>query len=136
MVGQRHAVVRPGAAFEAPVGEIMLAGNDVKQLVAIPKPSTTAASGAAGERDGSSQAAPQTAAVVPLRFTAEETILLRGLGAGGTVKAVARQLRLTREALYRLLGDLRRKTGVVNDVALAVWVVRHMRTHDQRSRGR
>jgi hypothetical protein len=35
-------------------------------------------------------------------------------------------MRLPRESLYRLIGDLRRKTGAANDTALAVWVLRNM----------
>jgi hypothetical protein len=34
--------------------------------------------------------------------------------------------------LYRLLGDLRRKTGVVDDTALAVWVLRNMGSLERR----
>ena len=45
------------------------------------------------------------------RFTAEETILLRGLASGASSKEMAAQMRLPRESLYRLIGDLRRKTG-------------------------
>ena len=62
----------------------------------------------------------------PPRFTAEETILLRGLASGATSKEMAAQMRLPRESLYRLIGDLRRKTGAANDTALAVWVLRNM----------
>jgi DNA-binding CsgD family transcriptional regulator len=62
----------------------------------------------------------------PPRFTAEETILLRGLASGATSKEMAAQMRLPRESLYRLIGDLRRKTGASTDTALAVWVLRNM----------
>jgi DNA-binding NarL/FixJ family response regulator len=60
------------------------------------------------------------------RFTAEESIILRSLATGNTVKEMAGQLRLPRESLFRLMGDLRRKTGVADDTALAVWVLRNM----------
>ncbi|HEY2823200.1 MAG TPA: hypothetical protein VGJ06_19310 [Candidatus Acidoferrum sp.] len=60
------------------------------------------------------------------RFTAEETILLRGLASGASSKEMATQMRLPRESLYRLIGDLRRKTGASSDTALAVWVLRNM----------
>jgi DNA-binding NarL/FixJ family response regulator len=66
------------------------------------------------------------------RFTAEESILLRSLATGNTVKEMAGQLRLPRESLFRLLGDLRRKTGVADDTALAVWVLRNMSASDRR----
>jgi len=60
------------------------------------------------------------------RFTSEETILLRGLASGASSKEMAAQMRLPRESLYRLIGDLRRKTGASNDTALAVWVLRNL----------
>jgi DNA-binding NarL/FixJ family response regulator len=66
------------------------------------------------------------------RFTSEESILLRSLATGNTVKEMAGQLRLPRESLFRLLGDLRRKTGAADDTALVVWVLRNMRTGDRR----
>jgi DNA-binding CsgD family transcriptional regulator len=62
----------------------------------------------------------------PPRFTAEESILLRGLASGASSKEMAAQMRLPRESLYRLIGDLRRKTGAASDTALAVWVLRNM----------
>jgi DNA-binding NarL/FixJ family response regulator len=70
------------------------------------------------------------------RFTTEESILLRSLATGNTVKEMAGQLRLPRESLFRLLGDLRRKTGAADDTALAVWVLRNMRTGDRRGSDR
>jgi DNA-binding NarL/FixJ family response regulator len=66
------------------------------------------------------------------RFTAEESILLQNLATGNTIKEMAGQLRLPRESLYRLLGDLRRKTGAADDTALAVWVLRNMGSSDRR----
>ena len=48
------------------------------------------------------------------------------------MKEMAGQLRLPRESLFRLLGDLRRKTGVPDDTALAVWVLRNMGRTDRR----
>jgi DNA-binding CsgD family transcriptional regulator len=71
-------------------------------------------------------AAAAKSAPAPPRFTAEETILLRGLASGATSKEMAAQMRLPRESLYRLIGDLRRKTGASSDAALAVWVLRNM----------
>jgi DNA-binding CsgD family transcriptional regulator len=68
-----------------------------------------------------------------LQFTAEETILLRGLAKGNSVKQIARLLRLPREALFRVLGDLRTKTGMLNDGALAAWALRNVGCLDQRS---
>jgi len=68
-----------------------------------------------------------------LQFTAEETILLRGLAKGNSVKQIARLLRLPRESLFRVLGDLRKKTGMLNDGALAAWALRNVACLDQRS---
>lgn len=69
------------------------------------------------------------------RFTAEETILLRGLASGASAKEMASQMRLPRESLYRLIGDLRRKTGASSDTALAVWVLRNMSSSAGERRG-
>jgi DNA-binding CsgD family transcriptional regulator len=69
------------------------------------------------------------------RFTAEETILLRGLASGSSSKEMAAQMRLPRESLYRLIGDLRRKTGANSDTALAVWVLRNMSSGAGERRG-
>ena len=69
------------------------------------------------------------------RFTAEETILLRGLASGASSKEMAAQMRLPRESLYRLMGDLRRKTGASSDTALAVWVLRNMSSSAGERRG-
>ena len=69
------------------------------------------------------------------RFTGEETILLRGLASGSSSKEMAAQMRLPRETLYRLIGDLRRKTGASSDTALAVWVLRNMSSGAGERRG-
>ena len=74
-------------------------------------------------------------APVAPRFTSEETILLRGLASGATSKEMAAQMRLPRESLYRLIGDLRRKTGASSDAALAVWVLRNMGSGGSERRG-
>jgi DNA-binding NarL/FixJ family response regulator len=80
----------------------------------------------AGSSTGSADRASSVANGTGLRFTAEESILLRSLATGNTVKEMAGQLRLPRDSLFRLMGDLRRKTGVSDDTALAVWVLRNM----------
>jgi DNA-binding CsgD family transcriptional regulator len=69
------------------------------------------------------------------RFTAEETILLRGLASGASSKDLAGQMRLPRESFYRLIDDLRRKTAVSSDTALAVWVLRNMSSGAGETRG-
>jgi DNA-binding NarL/FixJ family response regulator len=88
-----------------------------------------------GSSAGNGEHAKQGATGMGARFTAEESILLRSLASGNTVKEMAGQLRLPRESLFRLLGDLRRKTGVADDTALAVWVLRNMGTSDRRGGG-
>ncbi len=85
-----------------------------------------------GSYAGNGERAKAAGGGVGPRFTAEETILLRSLATGNTVKEIAGQLRLPRESLFRLLGDLRRKTGVTDDTALAVWVLRNMGSSDRR----
>ncbi len=77
---------------------------------------------------------PQPGALPVANFTEEERILLRGLAAGKTAQEVGRDLRLPKPVMYRLLGKLRRKTGAADDIALAVWVVRHMKNPDRRRR--
>ena len=112
----------------------MPTGNAVKTLevraamksVSTPNPHWT------GSSAGNGQGARPVGAVLGTRFTTEESILLRSLASGNTVKEMAGQLRLPRESLFRLLGDLRRKTGAADDTALAVWVLRNMRTADRR----
>jgi DNA-binding CsgD family transcriptional regulator len=79
-------------------------------------------------------AAAKGAPIVP-RFTAEETILLRGLASGASSKEMAAQMRLPRESLYRLIGDLRQKTGTSSETALAVWVLRNMDSCGAERRG-
>jgi DNA-binding NarL/FixJ family response regulator len=86
----------------------------------------------AGSSLGNGQSAKPAVPGLAARFTTEESILLRSLATGNTVKEMAGQLRLPRESLFRLLGDLRRKTGAADDTALAVWVLRNMRTVDRR----
>jgi DNA-binding CsgD family transcriptional regulator len=61
------------------------------------------------------------------QFSVEESILLRNLAGGSSIKEISGQLRLSKGNLYRLLGDLRRKTGTTDDVALSVWVLRNLR---------
>jgi DNA-binding NarL/FixJ family response regulator len=68
------------------------------------------------------------------QFSAEESIVLQNLAQGSSIKEISRQLRLSRTNLYRLMGDLRRKTGTADDVALSVWVLRNMNSPDGESR--
>jgi DNA-binding CsgD family transcriptional regulator len=104
---------------------------------------------AASTRSATSVGAPQSSQTPPSpvaaatgkgapiapRFTAEETILLRGLASGSSSKEMATQMRLPRESLYRLIGDLRRKTGASSDTSLAVWVLRNLGSGGGERRG-
>lgn len=101
--------------------------------------SRSAASGGVAQRSHTptspvAAAAGKGAPVAP-RFTAEETILLRGLASGSSSKEMAAQMRLPRESLYRLMGDLRRKTGASSDASLAVWVLRNLGSGGSERRG-
>jgi DNA-binding NarL/FixJ family response regulator len=60
------------------------------------------------------------------KFSEEERILLQNLAGGSSIKEISGQLRLSKGNLYRLLGDLRRKTGTADDVALSVWILRNL----------
>jgi DNA-binding NarL/FixJ family response regulator len=66
------------------------------------------------------------------RFTSEETIMIRNIATGSSVKEIAGRLRLPREILHRLMGNLRRKTGAADDTALAVWVLRNLGSRERR----
>jgi DNA-binding CsgD family transcriptional regulator len=118
-----EAVVAKAPRPPVGVGIGAPARMDSTGLVASAAATALAATGA-----GAKPAATATAPLAPLapRFTAEEVILLRGLASGSTAKEMAGQMRLPRESLYRLMGDLRRKTGASTDTALAVWVLRNM----------
>ena len=118
--------------------------SDSPAIAASIRPATTAVSArpAAISNSQTVVGAPLTVAAVAAkgrlaspRFTAEETILLRGLASGATSKEMAVQMRLPREHLYRLIGDLRRKTGATSDTALAVWVLRNMSSGAGERRG-
>jgi DNA-binding CsgD family transcriptional regulator len=69
------------------------------------------------------------------QFSAEESILLRNLAGGSSIKEISGQLRLSKGNLYRLLSDLRRKTGTTDDLELSVWVLRNLRGRAGDSRG-
>lgn len=131
-----------------------LTGNHASVVTETAVPASASANSAAVLKSGAvtapsaatttaKSASPVTAAAIKgpptsPRFTAEETILLRGLASGASSREMAAQMRLPRESLYRLIGDLRRKTGASSDTALAVWVLRNMGASggERRSGGR
>ncbi|GAC1673940.1 MAG: hypothetical protein NVS9B4_28230 [Candidatus Acidiferrum sp.] len=69
-------------------------------------------------------------------FTGEETIVLRALAAGDNCRQIGRDLRMPNGALFRILSDLRQKTGAIDDVALAVWSLRHSKSSERRRSAR
>jgi DNA-binding CsgD family transcriptional regulator len=119
----------PGMAVQAGSSITAMKVADAARLAASPtaKVSVQSASPVAAV---AAKGAPQAP-----RFTGEETILLRGLASGASSKEMAVQMRLPRESLYRLIGDLRRKTGATSDTALAVWVLRNMDSNGAERRG-
>jgi DNA-binding CsgD family transcriptional regulator len=112
---------------------VMKSVSGARPITSAAVKSTTGASATSPVAAVATKGAP-----APPRFTAEETILLRGLASGASSKEMAAQMRLPRESLYRLIGDLRRKTGATSDTALAVWVLRNMSSAagERRSGGR
>jgi DNA-binding CsgD family transcriptional regulator len=120
-----HASVAP--APEANPISLMKQSGASQPSAATTKSTATAASLVAAVTAKGAPSSP--------RFTAEETILLRGLASGASSKEMAVQMRLPRESLYRLVGDLRRKTGANSDTALAVWVLRNMSSAAGERRG-
>ena len=85
-------------------------------LSAARKPTALARPIVADSKNNANTSSPVAAvaangAPTPPRFTSDETILLRGLASGASSKEMATQMRLPRESLYRLIGDLRCKTG-------------------------
>jgi DNA-binding CsgD family transcriptional regulator len=124
IVAQATAVPLPTGI---PIEVTKPAGATRPGTVAVTKNAASAASPVAAVAAKGAPSSP--------RFTAEETILLRGLGSGASSKEMAAQMRLPRESLYRLIGDLRRKTGATSDTALAVWVLRNMSSSAGERRG-
>jgi DNA-binding CsgD family transcriptional regulator len=65
-------------------------------------------------------------------FTNEETIILRSLVAGKTVKQVRKSLHISESIFLNLLHEIWAKTGTANDPGLLVWAKRRMNSGDQR----
>jgi DNA-binding CsgD family transcriptional regulator len=128
-------VTSANAAAEASIS--LVAGNSITVMKPTAKARPTATQNARPSVHSASPVAAVAAKGTPQapRFTSEETILLRGLASGASSKEMAAQMRLPRESLYRLIGDLRRKTGATSDTALAVWVLRNMDSDGAERRG-
>jgi DNA-binding NarL/FixJ family response regulator len=65
-------------------------------------------------------------------FTTEEAIIMRALVAGKTDKEIRNNLRLPANSFYRVMRDLREKTGTDNNLSLSIWAQRRMKNCDQR----
>src|ERR1700742_271636 len=129
---QAGLVTTPATAVEEPPSPTIPVGSS-PALLRSAIPATLNSTAIAPASPITAIAAKGTPA--PPRFTAEETILLRGLASGASSKEMAVQMRLPRETLYRLIGDLKRKTGASSDTALAVWVLRNMSSSAGERRG-
>lgn len=71
-----------------------------------------------------------------IRLTGEESILLRALVAGHDQKRICKDLRMDTGTFYRLLRDLREKTGAADPVGLVIWALRQANNGDQRTEER
>jgi len=129
------AAASSSAVPETPA--VLPAANSAALMHPLSAPSPVSSATVKGTSNASSPVASVAAKGMPTppRFTAEETILLRGLASGASSKEMAAQMRLPRETLYRLLGDLRRKTGASSETALAVWVLRNLGSGTSERRG-
>ena len=129
------AAASSSAVPETPA--VILAANSAALMQPLSATSPVSSATVKGTSNASSPVASVAAKGMPTppRFTAEETILLRGLASGASSKEMAAQMRLPRETLYRLLGDLRRKTGASSETALAVWVLRNLGSGTSERRG-
>jgi len=65
-------------------------------------------------------------------FTMEESVVMRALVAGETVKQICASLRLTMNLFHRLMRDLREKTGTDTNLSLTVWAQRRMKNCERR----
>lgn len=67
-------------------------------------------------------------------LTMEEKIVLRAIAGGKDAKEVRTELHISSDTMFRILYELRKKTGAADYVGLGVWAVRQMKNNnDQRS---
>jgi DNA-binding CsgD family transcriptional regulator len=69
-------------------------------------------------------------------FTAEESIVMRGVSAGKSDKQLCIELRLPLHSFQRLLRDLMAKTGTSDKIGLLVWALRQKQGTDSRENER
>jgi DNA-binding CsgD family transcriptional regulator len=66
------------------------------------------------------------------RLTVEESAVVRAFASGKTDKQICSELRIPLQAFYRLLRDLKEKTGASDRVGLLVWSLRQGPARDKR----
>ena len=72
----------------------------------------------------------------PPVFTVEESAVIRAFASGKSDKQVCAELRMPLQSFYRLMRDLKEKTGACDRIALIVWAVRHGPSRDKRESDR
>ena len=78
----------------------------------------------------------RNSSVTNIQLTEEESILMRALIAGHSQKQICRDLRMNSGMFYRLLRDLREKSGASDKIGLMVWGLRQAKNGDQRAEER
>lgn len=69
-------------------------------------------------------------------FTQEESIVLRALVAGKNKKRICAHMRMDAGDFYRVLRDLRTKTGARDVSGLVIWALQNANTGDRRGEDR
>jgi DNA-binding CsgD family transcriptional regulator len=65
-------------------------------------------------------------------LTGEEAIVLRALAGGRTDRQVRKELRMSADAFFRMMRDMREKTDTVDNISLIAWAKRQIKSADQR----
>jgi hypothetical protein len=65
-------------------------------------------------------------------LTGEEAMVLRALAGGRTDRQVRKELRMSAEAFFRMMRDMREKIDTVDDISLIAWAKRQIKAADQR----
>jgi DNA-binding NarL/FixJ family response regulator len=65
-------------------------------------------------------------------LTGEEAIVLRALAGGRTDRQVRKELHMSAGAFFRMMRDMREKTGTVDNISLIVWAKQQIKGADQR----
>jgi hypothetical protein len=65
-------------------------------------------------------------------LTSEESIILRALAGGRTDRQVCTDLRMDPTIFLRMMRDMRKKIGAVDNITLIAWAKQRIRGGDQR----